>query len=215
MQAGLKRLSMALDDVDEDIDGDVPEEITDVEERALDDDHDGIEHIERRTIQYGSCGSTKLPPGMREDSAYRWLSFNKRGIGEKALALKHLFKAPTILLYAERSKRDARKYYSNSLHNGVGDAFRHALFSYRVTKKYGSSIAKQFGDAHEVSHVNPLNERLMDLYNNQVGRCLAGIRGNRSKDDVSVIKAAISAGRLQTSLDRSYPGTPACCQYGK
>jgi len=64
----------------------------------------------------------------------------------------------------------AQDLYQNSVHNGNGDAFRHALFSGLNAKVLGVALAKQLGDAHELIPNNPLLENQMDLFNNQVGR---------------------------------------------
>ncbi len=64
----------------------------------------------------------------------------------------------------------AQQLYPNSVHNGNGDAFRHALFSALNAKVLGVSLAKQLGDAHELIPNNPILENQMDLFNNQAGR---------------------------------------------
>ena len=79
--------------------------------------------------------------------------------------LKYLYNAKYAIEKAE-------ELYPASLHNGNGDAFRHALFSGLNTKVLGYTLAKQLGDAHETfPNGNPL-ENEMDLFNNQVGRNL-------------------------------------------
>ncbi|MBC7951185.1 MAG: hypothetical protein H7Z12_05090 [Rhodospirillaceae bacterium] len=60
---------------------------------------------------------------------------------------------------------------NSSLGNGDGDAFRHALWAYKMAKEIGDGPAKAFGDAHERDD-RPDGERLMDLYNNALGRQL-------------------------------------------
>ncbi|XP_070560500.1 uncharacterized protein [Ptychodera flava] len=155
-----------------------------------------------------SCGCSRLPSGLSEDSAYRWLSFSNNGISETLLAIFNLDKAFKIKSFADDSLADAQSLFPNSVHNGEGDAFRHALWMYRVTKTYGAGVAKDFGDAHERSSVNPLNERLMDLYNNEVGRCLGSNSANHGRDDVDVVREALENGLLQTELG-DYPGSSA------
>lgn len=77
------------------------------------------------------------------------------------------------------------------------DAFRHALWNYRMAKSLGSDKAKQFGDAYERHTDNPLGDRLMDLHNNKVGRQLAAEERNRSRPDEEVILEALGAGKLR------------------
>jgi hypothetical protein len=56
-----------------------------------------------------------------------------------------------------------------------------------MTQGIGADAAKAFGDAHEMagsstSGPGPNSERLMDLYNNQVGRQLANDQGRSLKE---------------------------------
>lgn len=74
------------------------------------------------------------------------------------------------LYNAKYASDKAQELYPNSVHNGNGDAFRHALFSGLNSKVLGVALAKQLGDAHELIPNNPLLENQMDLFNNQVGR---------------------------------------------
>ncbi len=65
-------------------------------------------------------------------------------------------------------------YESSVLHNGNGDAFRHALWNYGMGISVGYSFAKQWSDAHENGTLgNPPLEKRMDLFNNSVGLLLA------------------------------------------
>ncbi len=57
-----------------------------------------------------------------------------------------------------------------------------------MTSKIG---AKNFADAHEITSPNPDNERMMDLFNNHIGRQLALDQENKSKDPGTVIVNAI------------------------
>ncbi|XP_077998599.1 uncharacterized protein LOC144451585 [Glandiceps talaboti] len=151
-----------------------------------------------------ACGSNRLPSGLTEDAAYRRLDFDKNGISETVAAILNLDKVLNIKRLAEQSEADTEHRYNEGLHNGEGDAFRHALWMYRVTRVYGYKIAKTFGDAHERSHPNPVSERLMDLFNNEVGRCLGLNSANYGISDYSTfISSAIAI--LQTSRDVSYP----------
>lgn len=82
-------------------------------------------------------------------------------------------------------------------HNNAADAFRHAVWSYRMTVLVGPHLAKKFGDAHEVSSPTPNGARLMDLYNNNVGRRLAIDPANQNRNPDDVILEALQAGKLQ------------------
>ena len=66
-----------------------------------------------------------------------------------------------------------------------------------MTQDKGPGIAKSFGDAHE-RDPEPEGERLMDLYNNAVGRLLAIEPWNNGRDPVEVVKQAIDSGIVMT-----------------
>ena len=67
--------------------------------------------------------------------------------------------------------RSEERYSSESLHNGNGDAFRHALWNSLMKHEIGQAMAKAWGDAHEneADLKNPAIEKEMDLFNNRVG----------------------------------------------
>jgi hypothetical protein len=53
------------------------------------------------------------------------------------------------------------------------DAYRHTLWSYLLTDRFGAEFAKIVTDAHETVPGNTPEERAMDYHNNAVGRRLA------------------------------------------
>ncbi|MTI09097.1 DUF6973 domain-containing protein [Curvivirga aplysinae] len=87
--------------------------------------------------------------------------------------------------------------YNGNSHNNEGDAFRHALWSYLSTLDVGYEEAKNFLDAHEITSTNSDNERMMDLFNNEIGRRLALDPRNTERDPVEVIMEAIQADMLR------------------
>ncbi len=90
------------------------------------------------------------------------------------------------------------------------DAFRHALWSYRVTRALGEKVARDFGHAHERQNLENDNsvkaQVLMDLENNRVGRTLALDSKNQDKRDVDVILEAMRKQKLLTSPPAIKPG---------
>lgn len=65
-----------------------------------------------------------------------------------------------------------QKYLNSSsvMHNGNGDAFRHAIWNFGMTNDVGADFAKKWSDAHEYgTSGQPAIERSMDLYNNSIG----------------------------------------------
>lgn len=78
--------------------------------------------------------------------------------------LMYLWNAFTALKLSEA-------LYPLSLHNGKGDAFRHAFFSALNSKSLGVIKARELGNAHETISKEIL-ETKMDLRNNDIGRSL-------------------------------------------
>lgn len=61
------------------------------------------------------------------------------------------------------------------------DAYRHVLWSYLLTQKFGPEFAEMVTDAHETLPTNTAAERRMDFHNNRIGRELAqqGVKRDR------------------------------------
>jgi hypothetical protein len=70
---------------------------------------------------------------------------------------------------------DARKkFQNNNLHNGNGDAYRHAYWGALMVLHSDYQWAEKWGNAHENGALNnPESQKRMDLYNNRVGRMIA------------------------------------------
>lgn len=80
---------------------------------------------------------------------------------------------------ATASSTAKSKFTSSVLHNGNGDAFRHAFWNALMVKLTDSSWASKWATAHEDGATNqPSIERSMDLSNNSFGRSLAKSVGN-------------------------------------
>lgn len=120
---------------------------------------------------------------------------------------KRLFDEDAIVgvkvLYYAKTARDRAEdlYVREALHNGNGDAFRHAYWNAQMKVGVGESWADRWGTAHEKGSTGqPLIEETMDLHNNSVGRSL----GNDGEQTVlgAVRQASckiISSGRLVPS----------------
>ncbi len=107
---------------------------------------------------------------------------------EKSVASKNLYKM--YKLQKSDNKGKAERFAQNSglggLHNGSGDALRHALFNALNTQTVGEKLTKELGDAHEEDRPNqPVNEKKMDLNNNEVGRDVA-----KNNPDASIFELA-------------------------
>ncbi len=90
---------------------------------------------------------------------------------EIELIAEYPLRAPNLLKIRDNSQADARAAKEKS--PGVPeDAYRHVLWSYRLTKAYGEVFSKQATDAHEQKSPgeNFDAENKKDLQNNALGR---------------------------------------------
>ena len=143
-------------------------------------------------------------PDSREpvdpEDFYRKVEFDPNGEKLWEAALRRPLDARQANeLETEVTKITEKEYPGVIPHNNEADAFRHAYWSFEIARKAGPEAAKEFGDAHERSDSNPTPERLMDLYNNKVGRDLAADPVNADRDGRDVIREAIREGKLRTS----------------
>lgn len=97
--------------------------------------------------------------------------------------------------------RDARdkaqaKFASFTLHNGVGDAFRHAYFVAANTRNLylGPDLAQRLSTAHEDDPGQPAMERQMDLFNNHAGLLIGLDTGSAIEETVD---SWLLTGRLE------------------
>lgn len=127
------------------------------------------------------------------------LEFRSDGISEKGL---FVLRAGDGIFVARDARdaayRESQHHFPRELHNKQGDAFRHAYLSFLLTTGKDARFAKDLTDAHERSSPNDRAERIMDLYNNYVGRKLALDPVNKGKEPALVIKAALERGELLT-----------------
>jgi len=93
--------------------------------------------------------------------------------------------------------------------NDEADAYRHALWSYRMTVELGTDIAKTVGDAHERTRPNSDEELLLDLFENRIGRLLANDPANAGRPAEAVVPEALEEGLLRTRPFFSYRGAPS------
>jgi nucleoid-associated protein YgaU len=99
---------------------------------------------------------------------------------ERTFIKKHSVSAENFSSNADTALEEAQKRFSPAtLHNGSGDAFRHCFWSAMNARDQGKDLAKMFGDAHEDFDGNPVDEKAMDLHNNEIGyeigsSCTAG-----------------------------------------
>lgn len=99
---------------------------------------------------------------------------------------------------ADNAAAAAREHYAaNTLHNGIGDAFRHCYWNALMTLSVGRSNAKKIADLHEDNNpTGPLAEREMDLKNNEIGRQV-GSESADASEALTKCKEHVSTGYLQ------------------
>ena len=63
----------------------------------------------------------------------------------------------------------------------------------QVSAGHNSSLAKEFGDAHENTSTNNINEKAMDLHNNNVGYSLGNQAIVNGWSEEELLKQVINA----------------------
>lgn len=134
---------------------------------------------------YGGGGS-----GGNYDSGQAWWALNNLSLGVEAHKNASL---------ASNAAAELAKHLEipASLHNGYGDAFRHALWSAMNTEDIGFDNAIDVGQAHENSGNNPQAEIDMDLNNNAWGAYFAENNDNWTIEDfLDAFNDAIESGDI-------------------
>lgn len=101
--------------------------------------------------------------------AQNWLEKND-GLVKRAIQLGN-----------EASREAKEKFPGESLHNGIGDASRHALWNEKLTREFGAPVASVITTLYETKNFiealdytdgrGPrLDETAMDMANNWIGR---------------------------------------------
>ena len=70
------------------------------------------------------------------------------------------------------ASREAQRLFPNSAPRGKQDAMRHCIWQGCLVVAVGFSMAAKLGDLHKDFAGNPWRDRLMDEWNNRVGRVL-------------------------------------------
>ena len=131
------------------------------------------------------------------------MSISERAIFEDMLPNRKLWYACA----AKKASVKAIELYPNSLLNGKGDAFRHALWNGLTSLLIGSQLAEQLTTAHENKPPQPPNfpfedkENEMDLFNNEIGRQTASYSSLFTITDNILIKLNGGFLRYLNSLD--------------
>lgn len=114
----------------------------------------------------------------------------------------------------------AQDLYANSIHNGKGDAFRHAYFNALNVISIGKFYAEQLSTAHEnkpSEYSYSFKENNMDLFNNKIGRDYGELKllGNSTSVE-NLIKSALQRGELRYLTPLGDNRCPTCAnQYSQ
>lgn len=99
-----------------------------------------------------------------------WLLDEELTEPEIALLSKNPFKVPQLLNIRNKAKRKSEMAAKTNKHLPE-DAYRHVLWSYLLTRKFGEEFAKRVTDAHEKGDFTDTDaEHDMDYDNNAIGR---------------------------------------------
>ncbi len=138
------------------------------------------------------------------------LSYGEFGLGDVGNAV---LRGPVITskvneLRSKVSEETTRRFPNGTGHNDEADAYRHALWSFKMARDISPHAAKQIGDGHERKPLGsysyeglesaPRGEKLMDLYNNRIGRDLERKFRDDPRPAEDIVMEALRAGRLQT-----------------
>jgi hypothetical protein len=133
-----------------------------------------------------------------EFAMYRRLGFDPNGPSKFEIGLKYVLDWSNYFGTAKEATLAFKRHFGEKVepHNNAADAFRHALWSYKMTKAKGPEFAKEVADSLEVTHPSEPGDRLMDLYNNKIGRQLAMDPTNLARPGDQVILEALQQGKL-------------------
>ncbi|MCC6976088.1 MAG: WXG100 family type VII secretion target [Anaerolineae bacterium] len=101
--------------------------------------------------------------------------------------------------------------------DGLGDAFRHAYWSARMTQEFGADWAEEFTSAHETKAGNPAARDFMDRHNNALGIRIAQEYPNASPEQLAnLIAQAVQNGEgvYIVGTDQTHFGPPGAAENG-
>ncbi|XP_070533547.1 prostasin-like [Ptychodera flava] len=171
-----------------------------------------MSEVNVRQTRDTDCGSRPLKEGQSKDELYARLDFKLEEIGIFQKIINY-WKAFWMESSYEDCEEEAKRKFAVTDVNrdDRAKAFVQALWSYRVTREYDTATAKGFGDVREINidDPGPLWRQVMNLYNNEVGRCLASNQDS-TDEDVDIIYSALESGKLQTDKVELKDPQPDC-----
>ncbi|XP_070577958.1 uncharacterized protein [Ptychodera flava] len=168
-------------------------------------------HVAYEEVMTTNAKSVRRPtPNLPVKDAYGRLDFKVDvNCNLEELRARCRDEANRVDELAKQVEQVAERLVRYGNHNGQRQAFTHALWMYRVTREFGPDVAKSFGDAYEMRAMGPVGERLMNLFNNGVGRVMAKDATNHGLSDINLILNSLQEGALQTWADPSYALIPS------
>jgi hypothetical protein len=106
---------------------------------------------------------------------------------EVAIIAQYPVRAPIIMRITSDAKDTSKEAHRRNS-SVPEDAYRHVLWSFLLTKKFGPEFAEKVTDAHETLPTNTAAERAMDFNNNRVGREFAQ-QGVKRERILSLVKS--------------------------
>jgi hypothetical protein len=106
------------------------------------------------------------------DSFRAQMSNNERELFDDLLPNRKMW----YMVAAKKAIVKSQEIYPNDLHNGKGDALRHAIWNGLSSLLIGADLTNELTSAHEnrpPTYVYSTKENAMDLYNNSKGRFVA------------------------------------------
>ena len=154
-------------------------------------------------------GMRPIKKTVQPEDMYKKFQFDPNRPGEREEAVKSPFTGISVRSLGQEAISRATKLRATKRFTDIEiNAYLHALWSLEMTRKHGVEIAKRFGDAHEISEVNPDDERLKDLFNNNAGRRLALDPKNRHRSAEKIVLEALRTGEMQVE-PVPVPASPA------
>lgn len=158
------------------------------------------EHMLHKHINNYRLFSLKIPDiPVTYDAGLKKYDFSMQGAGHWGEFAENPWKAKRADDFATDTKHKMFELYgrNGSHEDNEADAFRHALWSYKIAKKYGVEYAKQVTDAHERERLGNAESLFMDLENNRVGASLSRDAENFKRKDEDVIRQALKERKLR------------------
>ncbi len=122
--------------------------------------------------------------------------YNSLKEGEKAYLKSNPHHAFAIKESKNVAFAETKSRFGNNGHNDKSDAFRHCFWSAMLSRDIGYKNALEFTTAHEDFPENPVNEKDMDLHNNNVGIRL-GVSMASNEKLAQYCHTALLVGRLK------------------